>query len=89
MDAKIITTITKGKIMASRCNSTSNLEVHHKRRDGGNDIGNAEVLCSNCHVNTLTYGTPGKSPAPFTEEIKKQALKNADNKCECRRESCH
>ena len=26
----------------ARCTGTRDLEVHHKRRDGGNDIGNAE-----------------------------------------------
>lgn len=75
--------------MAKRCNSTVNLEVHHKRRDGGNGINNAEVLCSKCHANTSTYGEPGKSPKPFDEDTKEKALKNAGNKCECTRENCH
>lgn len=28
----------------SRCTRTTNLEVHHKRKDGGNDLTNAQVL---------------------------------------------
>jgi len=73
----------------SRCGSTENLEVHHKRRDCGNDIGNAEVLCQKCHENTSTYGVPGKSPPDFSESTKKEALKKAGNSCECEREGCH
>jgi len=73
----------------SRCNSTENLEVHHKRRDGGNDIGNAEVLCQKCHEQTSTYGTKGKSPPEFSEPTKKEALKKAGNRCECERAGCH
>jgi len=30
----------------ARCTRKRGLEVHHKRRDGGNDLNNAEVLCS-------------------------------------------
>jgi len=71
-----------------RCNSTKNLEVHHKRRDGGNGIDNAEVLCHECHTNTDTYGKPGVSPEPFSEETKKQALIRANYKCECTRTIC-
>jgi len=73
----------------SRCGSTENLAVHHKRRDGGNDIGNAEVLCQNCHVNTNTYGVQGKSPPEFSEATKKEALKRAGNSCECEKTGCH
>ena len=40
----------------ARCNRTKELEVHHKRRYGGNGIENAEVLCHECHINTDTYG---------------------------------
>ncbi len=73
-----------------RCNSTKILEVHHKRRDGGNGIDNAEVLCKQCHAATSTYGTPGKSPEPFTSKTKEEALKRAGNKCECTRiGGCH
>jgi len=72
-----------------RCGSTENLEVHHKRRDGGNDIGNAEVLCQKCHENTGTYGVSGKSPPEFSEATKKEALKKAGNRCECERDGCH
>ena len=54
----------------ARCSSTWALEVHHKRRDGGNGVDNAEVLCPPCHAATTTYGDPGKSPEPFSEEAK-------------------
>ena len=74
----------------SRCTRTTNLEVHHIRRDGGNNLDNAEVLCSKCHQETHSYGTPGKSPDPFSEETKSRALRKAGNQCECTRTSgCH
>jgi 5-methylcytosine-specific restriction endonuclease McrA len=76
-------------IKMSRCNITQELEVHHKRRDGGNDIENAEVLCQSCHENTSTYGVEGKSPPAFSDETKKEALKRAGNRCECEKEGCH
>lgn len=66
-----------------RCTRTSNLEVHHKRRDGGNDINNAQVLCHDWHVNTITYGTEGESPQPFSEFTKQLAKERAGYQCEC------
>ena len=72
-----------------RCDKTTGLEVHHKRRDGGNELNNAEVLCQECHENTGTYGTPGGSPLDFSEETKKDALRRADNQCECIKDNCH
>ena len=33
------------EVAMSQCTRTNNLEVHHKRRDGGNGLDNAEVLC--------------------------------------------
>lgn len=74
----------------ARCTRTRDLEVHHIRRDGGNDISNAEVLCQPCHKATLTYGIPGKTPPPFSEQVKQEALKNAHNQCQCTRTGgCH
>lgn len=74
----------------ARCTSKKDLTIHHVRRDGGNDIGNATVLCLPCHQATSTYGTPGTSPPAFTEETKKKALTNAGNQCQCTRTSgCH
>jgi len=74
----------------ARCHRTWGLEVHHKRRDGGNGIANAEVLCKDCHAATSTYGSPGKSPEPFSQETKDKALKNAGNRCECTKTGgCH
>lgn len=75
--------------MATRCTSTRNLEIHHIRRDGGNGLDNAEVLCQSCHTNTSTYGTPGKSPEPFPQSVKNAALKRAGDQCQCTRVSCH
>lgn len=73
-----------------RCERTSNLEIHHKRRDGGNDIENAEVLCKICHTATATFGTPGKTPPPFPESVKERALRRAGNRCECKKVAvCH
>ncbi len=73
----------------ARCTRTRGLEVHHIRRDGGNDLSNARVLCPLCHSNTTTYGQPGKSPADFPQDVKDKALKRAGNQCECTREYCH
>jgi 5-methylcytosine-specific restriction endonuclease McrA len=74
----------------ARCNRTWGLEVHHKRRDGGNGIDNAEVLCKECHAATSTYGITGKSPEPFSQETKDKALKRAGNRCECTKTGgCH
>lgn len=75
--------------MATRCTKTTNLEIHHISRTGGNSVSNAQVLCQKCHENTHSYGTPGTSPPEFDEETKKQALKNAGNQCQCVRDSCH
>jgi len=73
----------------ARCVRTQNLEVHHKRIDGGNDLGNAQVLCKDCHVNTSTYGSTGhKSPPPFDVGTKESALKRAGNRCECDKGDC-
>lgn len=78
-----------------RCTRTQNLEVHHKRRDGGNSLNNAEVLCPRCHYATSTYGqkitTPGvKSPPPFSQLTKDIAKMLAGNRCECTRTGgCH
>jgi len=72
-----------------KCGSTEKLHVHHKRRDGGNDIGKAEVLCQKCHKNTSTYGVHGKRSLEFSETTKKEALKRAGNRCECERTECH
>ncbi|MBR2208264.1 MAG: hypothetical protein IJ859_05570 [Synergistaceae bacterium] len=72
----------------ARCTCTTGLEVHHKRRDGGNGLDNAEVLCQRCHANTSTYGVPGKSPEPFPQSVKNEALRRAGNRCECTRVTC-
>ena len=33
----------------ARCKRTTYLDVYHKRRDGGNGIENAVVLCEKCY----------------------------------------
>ncbi len=74
----------------ARCTKTSGLEVHHRRRDGGNGLDNAEVLCGPCHEATSTYGVPGKSPPPFSDGTKQRALARAGGRCECTRTGgCH
>lgn len=74
----------------AKCTRTRGLDVHHKRRDGGNDLSNAEVLCPQCHAATSTYGTPGKTPPPFSEQTKQAALRRARNQCQCARTGgCH
>lgn len=74
----------------ARCTKTYGLEVHHKDRGGGNDLSNAEVLCQPCHEATPSYGVPGRSPPPFSEDTKERALRRAGNRCECERTGgCH
>lgn len=73
-----------------RCTRTTNLEVHHKRRDAGNGLDNAQVLCQKCHAATETFGTPGKVPPDFDEATKQAAFKRAGYQCECTRTGpCH
>lgn len=74
----------------ARCTRRLQLEVHHGRRDGGNGLDNAEVLCEPCHDATGSYGGPGPSPAPFSEETKRRARERAGSQCECTRTGgCH
>jgi 5-methylcytosine-specific restriction endonuclease McrA len=74
----------------ARCTKTYGLEVHHRNRNGGNGLDNAEVLCEACHEATPSYGTPGVSPPDFSEETKQAALRRAGNQCECTRTGgCH
>lgn len=74
----------------ARCTRKENLEVHHKRRDGGNGLENAEVLCKTCHQNTSTHSVPGTSPPPFSDSTKSRAFRRAKFQCECMRISgCH
>jgi 5-methylcytosine-specific restriction endonuclease McrA len=74
----------------ARCTRTRGLEVHHKKRTGGNDLSNAEVLCPQCHEATSSYGTSGRSPQDFTMKTKLAALRRADGRCECTRTGgCH
>jgi 5-methylcytosine-specific restriction endonuclease McrA len=73
-----------------RCAVRSNLGIHHIRRDGGNGLENAEVLCQKCHKATATFPVPGKSPVPFDQETKVKALRQAGGQCQCARTSdCH
>ena len=73
----------------SRCISTDELEVHHINRYGGNQLGNAQVLCHSCHENTGSYGKEGNSPPEFSEKTKEAAKIRADYRCECEKDNCH
>lgn len=66
-----------------KCKRTSNLEVHHKNRAGGAVLSNAQVLCHQCHEQTGSFGKEGKSPPPFSDGIKNEALRLAGNHCTC------
>ena len=81
--------VQKKEVKMTRCTRTWDLEVHHKRVDGGNDLDNAMVLCQKCHKNTSSYGDPNhKSPPPFTEFTKMRAFIRAGNRCECDKGTC-
>jgi len=74
----------------ARCTRTRGLDVHHKRRDGGNGLDNAEVLCPPCHEATSTYGIPGRTPPPFDDQTRQAALHRAGHQCQCTRTGgCH
>ena len=74
----------------SRCMVTWGLEVHHIRRNGGNELDNAQVLCQSCHVATSTYGAPGNPPPDFSQDTKDRALLRAGHQCQCTKMSgCH
>jgi hypothetical protein len=81
----------------ARCNSNHNLVVHHIKRDGGNNLNNAEVLCSVCYSNITTLNNPGPGepilhegtpPPPFAQQTINEALARAHNRCECERLTC-
>ena len=72
-----------------KCIRTDNLGVYHKQRDGGTGIENTQVLCQSCLDLKNTYDKNGKSLPSFSKEIKEDALKRAENCCECEKEGCH
>lgn len=73
----------------TRCDATNRLEVRHKRKDRGNGIENAIVLCSDCYANKNALDAPGNSAPPFTDLTKAFALRNAGHRCECMKQNCH
>ncbi len=74
----------------ARCTRTRDLDVHHKRKDGGNGLDNAEVLCQPCHKATSSFGVPSRPANPFDEDTKQKALRRAGNQCECTKTGgCH
>jgi hypothetical protein len=76
--------------IVSRCKRTGDLEVHHKRRNQGNRLSNAIVMCRPCYQKTPFNGLPGPSPEPFTEETTRYALRKAGHRCECKSSrGCH
>jgi 5-methylcytosine-specific restriction endonuclease McrA len=75
--------------MAFRCKNTRNLEIHHIKDDGGNNLNNAQVLCQACHTNIHAYGKLDHSPQSFQQDVKEAALKKAGNRCQCISDNCH
>ena len=73
----------------ARCIHSHGLEVHHKRRMGGNSLSNAEVLCEACRKAADSREPAGVAPSPFSEETKARALAHAHNRCECVKIGCH
>ncbi|MDD5185793.1 MAG: hypothetical protein PHS84_11090 [Paludibacter sp.] len=74
-----------------RCIKTTNLEVHYKRTDGGNDIENAVVLCQQCYANNNGNTMHEKTATSFPQSIKNMAFERANRRCECTSDirSCH
>jgi cytochrome c553 len=74
----------------TRCTRKNDLDIHHKRRDGGNGLDNAEVLCRTCHVATGASGGPDTLPPVFDQYTKYMAQIRAGYQCECMRTGgCH
>jgi hypothetical protein len=70
----------------ARCTEVTNLEARHIDRSatgGCAALANARVLCQPCHEKTLANGQLGANPPGFSEAVKKQALANAGNRCQC------
>jgi hypothetical protein len=67
----------------ARCNKTEHLEVHRRRRDQANDLGNAEVLCPECYAASAAFRKPAAGWPDFSEETKQIALSLAGRRCEC------
>ncbi len=66
-----------------RCRRKWGLEVHHIRRNGGNALANARVLCQERYHWTQTYGMSGRTSADFDEDAKERARTKAGGRCEC------
>jgi hypothetical protein len=73
-----------------RCLRTADLEVHYIRRDRGQGLDNATVLCRHCYELMDSSPPAGPEPPPFSDEIKRQALERAGDRCECESSGgCH
>ncbi len=67
----------------ARCEQTEQLQVHHKRRDGGNELDNAVVLCQACLATMSSDDEAGVSSPPFSHETRLRAYHWARYQCEC------
>jgi hypothetical protein len=65
------------------------LEVRHRRRKGGNELPNAQVLCGRCCIGTSSRRAAATSPPPFSQDTEGTALRRAGWQCECVRSGCH
>ena len=73
-----------------QCGRTENLKVHYKRKNGGNELDNAIVLCDKCYKATLSNSEMDDELEFFTETTKMLALVLAHYRCECTSNSgCH
>ena len=64
------------------------MEVYHKKRDGGNGLDNAVVLCPECYGKKITYRIESVISLPFSISTKDAAFRRAFNRCECDRPIC-
>ncbi len=73
-----------------RCTRTTELEVRHIRKDGGNGLDNATVLCHHCYAALDLPTGSGPEPPPFDEETKRKAIERAEGRCQCESSGgCH
>jgi hypothetical protein len=72
----------------ARCERINDLDVYQKRRDGGDDLQNVEVLCRKCYVATATHGDPGTTTPEVDGYTKYLAWTIAGHRCECTRTHC-
>ena len=74
-----------------QCNRTKNLKVYLKRKNGGNELDNAIVMCDECYKAFIYGGENSEDESnQFSETTKMLAMVLAHYRCECTSSNgCH